>query len=116
MTTTQVKRALVVEMETVATVASKQKAVAEDSDQKRALLTCGPVPGEELSYVDLAELLQPLAELPDLFRCHSSKPTAYNVTISTMIMVVQERVISILEQLRTLSTLVYTLLQPTLGT
>jgi ABC-type dipeptide/oligopeptide/nickel transport system ATPase subunit len=33
-----------------------------------------------------------------------------------MDMVVQERVVSILEQLRTLSTLVYALLQPTLGT
>jgi len=30
---------------------------------------CGPVPEEELNYVDLTELREPVTELPDLFRC-----------------------------------------------
>ncbi len=66
MTTTQVKRVSVVEMET--TSVPTQKTTTEDTDKLRTLLACGPIPGEELSYADLAELRQPLEELPDLFR------------------------------------------------
>jgi hypothetical protein len=53
-----------------AVFAPKHKTTTEDTDKIRILLPCGPVPGEELSYVDLTELLQPLSELSDLFRCH----------------------------------------------
>jgi hypothetical protein len=76
MTTTQVNRALVLEMENTVTVVPVENTVTvvhktdtEDTDKIRALLTCGPVSGEELIYVDLSELRQPFAELPDLFRC-----------------------------------------------
>jgi hypothetical protein len=57
-------------MENTTDFAPTHKTAAEDTDKIRTLLACGPVPGTELSYVDLTELLQPLAELPDLFRCH----------------------------------------------
>jgi hypothetical protein len=53
-------------MENAATVAPTHKTAEEDTDKIRTLLVCGPVPEEELSYVDLAELRQPLAELPEI--------------------------------------------------
>jgi hypothetical protein len=51
------------------TVVPTHKTTEEDVDKIRTLLVCGPVPGEELSYVDLTELRQPVTELPNLFRC-----------------------------------------------
>ncbi len=51
------------------TVVPTHKTTEEDVDKIRTLLVCGPVPGEELSDVDLTELRQPVTELPDLFRC-----------------------------------------------
>ncbi len=58
--------AYVVEMQNAAAVAPTHKTTEEDTDKIRTLLTCGPVPEEELSYVDLTELLQPLTELPEI--------------------------------------------------
>ncbi len=42
------------------------KTAEEDTDKIRTLLVCGPVPEEELSYVDLGELHQQLAELSEI--------------------------------------------------
>ena len=53
-------------MENTAVVAPTHKTAEEDTDKIRTLLVCGPVPEEELSYVDLGELRQQLTELSEI--------------------------------------------------